>query len=82
MCRVAARRELKDHLRAAGDVQFVRVHPDGSAIARFYNEDDMLNAVAIMNGSLFRSSRITVVEEVRAAEASGWCRIRPAPTTR
>ena len=74
-------RELKGLMRSVGDIQFVRIHSDGSAIAKFNSSGDMLNAIAELDGSRYKGCRLTVMEEVCFCfSLSWWLRIKERET--
>ncbi|TMW68658.1 hypothetical protein Poli38472_006126 [Pythium oligandrum] len=53
-------RDVKDHLRTAGEVTFCNVENDGTAIAEFQSRDDVQNAIEKLDDKEFRGSYIRI----------------------
>ncbi|KAJ0401518.1 hypothetical protein P43SY_009378 [Pythium insidiosum] len=56
-------RDVKDHLRTAGEVTFCNVEGDGTAIAEFQTQEDMDNAIQKLDDKDFRGSYIRITQE-------------------
>jgi len=65
--------DLKDFMRAGGDVIFTRVNPDGTGMAEFSNAQDVEEAVKRLDGRDLRGHAVTVREDIAsdAAPARG-----------
>ena len=50
--------DLKDHMRAAGDVCYADVYRDCTGVVEYVNEDDMRYAVKNLDDSRFRSHEV------------------------
>ena len=53
-------RDLKDHMREAGDVCFADVYKDGTGVVEFMRQEDMKYALRKLNDSRFRSHEVSL----------------------